>query len=206
LNQELVYDSILFCSAIEQEILGIDSRIKNKFALGVGNMEAIINLFLFLQNHSEIKEIVFIGSAGTYDTSLCSVFSIVRGKDYHYRELSTWKGESNSPKLMDTYVAEQENFIEDTIFTNWKLEKFSVNSPHSITLLSLSELPLWENAPTLENMEVFGIAKLAKTLGLGFSSILGITNEVGVNGSQDWLKNYKLVSKKLIDELNKTLF
>lgn len=203
--QESIFDKVLFCSAIEEELLGLEHSINHKLALGVGNMEAMMNCFLYLSANKEINEIIFIGSAGTYDTKLCPLFSIVKGKDYYYRELAVWKLEANSPNLLEVFIPQTEVSKNNSPFFRWNLEKYSVNSPHSISLISISDLPEWEHGPVLENMEVFGIAKLARKMGLNFTSIFGITNEVGRNGSRDWLRNYKQISKKLIQEINNFL-
>ncbi|MCG9874998.1 MAG: hypothetical protein MH321_09455 [Leptospiraceae bacterium] len=182
--------------------MGLEHSIKHKLALGVGNMEAMMNCFLYLNENKEINEIIFIGSAGTYDTKLCPLFSIVKGKDYYYRELAAWKLEANSPKLLEVFIPQTEVSKNKSIFSRWNLDTFSVNCPHSISLIPISDLPVWEHGPILENMEAFGLAKLASKLGFNFTSVFGITNEVGRNGSNDWLKNYKLVSKNLIQEIN----
>jgi nucleoside phosphorylase len=199
------FKNILFCSAIQTEIDGLDSRIVNKQDLGVGNIDSSIRLTEYITNNQNIQEIVFIGSAGSYNLSLSKIGDICFGNIYHYREISTWKGESSSPHLFVNKIFPSRGELGNFLFQELQLIELGINSPNSITNIITQNLPTWENSPILENMEVFGLARVATLLNKNFSSILGITNQVYEKGSEEWKMNYKEVAKKLINKINSAL-
>lgn len=199
------FKNIVFCSAIQTEIDGLDFRIANKLSLGVGNIDASIRLTEYLTHNPNIQEIIFLGSAGSYNPTISQVGDISFGKNYYYKEISTWKGESKSPILFVNLVQPNRGELGNYLFHKMLFKEFDVNSPNSVTNIQIKDLPFWENSPLLENMEVFGLSRVANLLNRKFSSILGITNQVNERGSEEWKRNYKDVAKKQIDILNFSL-
>jgi hypothetical protein len=53
--------------------------------------------------------------------------------------------------------------------------------------------------PLLENMELYGVAQVAKEFNIPCSAILGVTNRTDASAHKDWISNHKRVSKLLCD-------
>lgn len=195
----LIPESLLIVSAIEDEIAGLEGiqpKIKTS-VLGVGNLTAALNLSDLLNQNSSITEVLFIGSCGTYNTNLCPFPGFAMGKDYHYREISTFMEQSHTPGLMVNYTNPKPGRIQNLLREKWDIPIASVNSPNSITCIEISQ---WEKFPdeiVLENMECFGLAYVCSKRDIGFTSLFAVTNEVGSNGSKDWSKNYQSFAKNL---------
>ncbi|WCL50968.1 hypothetical protein [Leptospira sp. GIMC2001] len=192
-------DKILFCSAIAIELGDLQDFVPHSKDLGVGNLEASIQLSRILQTNPNIQEIVFIGSAGTYDPSKLFFPSYAIGRNYYYREISVWKKESYAPDLLPQFIqTESSDFGVKIVKSNNNFAIADVNSPNSITLIDPQSLPIWVETPMIENMEAFGIARVCQIMKKKFTSVFAITNAVGRDGSQEWNKNHKSMAEELI--------
>ncbi|MCC5814082.1 MAG: hypothetical protein JJT78_04945 [Leptospira sp.] len=198
-------ESTLFVSAIPQELEGLTIKSSQKLALGVGNLESAITLIQKSQENSNLKEVIFIGSCGTYDSSILAYPSFTAGNEYYYFEMSEFLNASYVPELLKNHVSIETGLIGSSIIKNLNLKQADVNSPNSLTILSKADIPKFPSHIVLENMESFGLAYACKKIGLPFTSLYAVTNEVGPKGSEDWRKNYKNLALELNTKISQFL-
>jgi nucleoside phosphorylase len=195
-------ESVLFVSAIPQELEGLTIKPSRKLALGVGNLESAIKLILRLKEVSSIKEVIFIGSCGTYDNSILAYPSFIAGNEYYYYEMSEFLNTSYVPELLRNHVSIETGLIGSQIIKNLNIKKVNVNSPNSLTIVSKKDISNFPPQFLLENMESFGLAYACKEIGVGFTSLFAVTNEVGPQGSENWRKNYKNLAIELNNKIS----
>ena len=157
--------------------------------MGIGNLEAAVNLSEYLFRNKEIRYIVFFGSCGAYEWSEIPIKSVVSPNLVFTKELAhALKLSKQIPESPDSY-----QFIPDKNF-----HPVRCNAPTTITLTELKIPPedSWVNLD-VENLELFGIAKVAAKFSLSVTAYLAVTNLVGPMGSADWTKNWKDLSHSL---------
>lgn len=193
--------SVAFVSAIPEELIDLKKNLRDYYflSMGVGNLEAAIHLQDFLFKNPNIKEIIFIGSAGSYDIKICPVPSFASGFNYYSIEYSFLKKYSHIPELLKINYKPTIGPVGKKIIKKLNLKSYSVNCPNSISLQKWN----WnmqnkiQPHPILENMECFGLASVCKKMNTKFCSIFSVTNSVCANGSVEWKKNYKILAKEL---------
>ncbi|MCW7492776.1 phosphorylase [Leptospira sp. 2 VSF19] len=174
-------------------------RASDKFpyleVMGIGNLEAAVQLSEYLSKNKEIRHIVFFGSCGVYDWSKIQVGSIISPNRVYTKELA-------HALKMAKQIPESPEFHElvpDKFFKTAKC-----NAPTTITLTELKQPPeeSWKNLE-VENLELFGIAKVATKFSITVTAYLAVTNSVGPNGSNEWAKNWKNLSESLQNQFLK---
>ncbi len=171
--------------------------------LGVGNLEAAINLQKRLLNvHEEpVSEVIFFGSAGVYPSvkgapawrglsSESYIKKIGFGKDFYSLEWSVLDGKSYQPDLMQKHIEGNPGVFASNLYTSTECFPGDVNSPDSVTLDDSIPRKMQPQL-SFENMESFGVAFTCRTSGVPFASIFSITNIVGPAGSNEWKTNYR---------------
>ncbi len=186
-------EQILVTGAIQGEIDLVQSSgfFPHCFPLGIGNLNASIQLMELVVERPALKLVVFLGSAGTYPTSGLDLFDVVSSDFITSIEFFS------DPSKQKTFPLEPIQIPESPV--RKRLEKtirfVKSNAPQSLTLGSLSKIDLEIiGLPEIENLEVYGCAKVCQNRGLDFLPLLGITNKVGKEGSLDWQKNWRTVS------------
>ncbi|MCW7470487.1 nucleoside phosphorylase-I family protein [Leptospira kanakyensis] len=181
----------LITGAFEGEvgILRASGKFPHLEVMGIGNLDAAVNLSQYLSQKKEIQNIIFFGSCGAYEWTNFSIGSIVSPNLVYTKELShTLRLSKQIPVTPEFYE----------LVTDKSFQAANCNAPTTITLAELKNPPdpSWENLE-VENLELFGIAKVAAKFSVTVTAYLAITNLVGKDGSTDWAKNWKELSHTL---------
>lgn len=184
----------LICSAIKEEIqylslLGQDIAL----ALGIGYLEAAINLENYLLNNQEekITEICFLGTAGSYKKNL-ELGELVQVKTSSLLNLGTI--------LNHAYLAK--SFADWQLVENTNLDLKKVHCLSSLEITTNYETSKkisgkYKSDFLVENMELYGVAQIAQKHQIECSSILAITNYTDAQAHENWQKNQEKCSWKL---------
>lgn len=181
----------LVTGAFEGEIgiLRASGKFPHLEVMGIGNLEAAVNLSDFLFRNKKIRHIIFFGSCGAYEWTHIPIRSIVSPKLVYTKELT------HALKLSKQIPESPESFylVSDNDFPS-----VSCNAPTTISLTELKTPPedSWVNL-AVENLELFGIAKVAAKFSVSVTAYLAVTNIVGPEGSADWAKNWKDLSHSI---------
>ncbi len=205
-------------SAIDEELEGLGMNHKSVLisSLGIGNLVASVSLTEILLQNPSIQEVIFIGSAGTYSSSICPYPGFASGSSYNYIELGVWRGISQIPEQMPVVSSPKRGKIGKEILDRLRLKTYSVNSPNSISLISWRSEIYLENSTNkrysrdfenilLENMECFGLSLVCEKKNLGFTSLFAVTNEVGPEGSAEWRNNYQKLGRELCQKIQEVV-
>ncbi|TGK86896.1 phosphorylase [Leptospira noumeaensis] len=187
----------LITGAFEGEvgILRASGKFPHLEVMGIGNLEAAINLSQFLSQNQEIQNIIFFGSCGAYEWTGISIGEIVSPNFIYTKELS------HALKLSKQIQGNPE-FYE--LVPDKSFQTANCNAPTTITLAEIKNPPesSWESLE-VENLELFGIAKVAAKFSVTVTAYLAVTNLVGPQGSTDWAKNWKTLSHSLQNQFLK---
>lgn len=181
----------LVTGAFEGEV-GI-LRSSGKFpylkVMGIGNLEAAVNLSEYLFQNKQIQQIVFLGSCGAYEWSGISINSVVSPNQVYTKELS------HALNLSKQIPVSPESFH---LRSDKDFPKVTCNAPTTISLAEIKNPPeeSWKSLD-VENLELFGISKVAAKFSIPVTAYFAVTNLVGPNGSVDWTKNWKNFSHDL---------
>jgi nucleoside phosphorylase len=166
---------LLVCSAFDKELIGLNLSIDHDRALlGIGFLEAAINLETIV-NKKKYQKIIFIGTAGSYSKN----YSIGDSVSVSETRLLLRK-DAHIPKPYPIYKLELIDNLKSAIC-------------FSSLDISLNQSLCHAN-DSVENMELYGVAKIADKYQISCSAILGITNYANANAHQDWLSNNEKVS------------
>lgn len=179
----------------EIDLLKASGKFPHLDVMGIGNLESAVQLSEYLSKNSNIRHIVFFGSCGAYEWSGITIGSFISPNRVYSKEIS------HALKI-SKQIPESPEFYE--MVPDKSLQTAACNAPTTITLIDLKHPPEepWKNLE-IENLELFGISKVAKKFSVTVTAYLAVTNLVGPNGSNDWAKNWKHLSHSL---QNKILF
>ncbi len=182
----------LICAAWNEELKSVNSDALVA-VLGIGYLEAALELTRILNEREDIDEIVFLGTCGSYNSelkigdvvSISSVSLLERGEvlglAYNVREgMSYQSGHCHAASRLAM-----------TVPCLCSLE--ITNSSE----LSTRILEHYGFTQAVENMELYGVARVASQRGIKWSAHLGVTNYTNIEAHQDWLSNHQELSKKL---------
>jgi nucleoside phosphorylase len=190
----------LICSAVESEISEIIELEQDGYLLrtiGIGLIDSAINLNQILLNNRDIKNVIFVGTAGAYQNSNLSIYDVVQGVKTDLFSLPFYERCSYFPSKMVTSLELNE-------FEN--LKKTNVASVLDINASSESFKNLFKDTGfQLEHMELFSVARVAKLLNKKVYSIFSISNIVDENAHEDWKKNNKTASLLAQEKLKELL-
>ena len=174
----------LICAAWNEELKSVSSDALVA-PLGIGYLEAALELTRILNERNDIDEIIFLGTCGSYNSELkigdvVAVSSVqllergeVLGLAYKVREgISFESGLEGVPCLCSLEIT---------------------NSSE----LSMQILKHYGFESAVENMELYGVARVASERGIKWSARLGVTNHTNIEAHQDWLSNHQDLSQKL---------
>lgn len=177
----------------EINLLSASGKFPYLEVMGIGNLEAAVQLSDYLFKNRNINHIVFFGSCGAYEWSEIPIGSFVSPSRVYTKELS------HVLKLAKQ-IPESPEFYE--LVPNKSFQTAKCNAPTTITLTELKQPPVdtWKNFE-IENLELFGIAKVASKFSVTVTAYLAVTNLVGPNGSSEWAKNWKTLSESLQNKI-----
>ena len=176
------------------------SKSKNKFNLlfKLSKKELLLNPNKKLDLYSGLNQFAFSNSFSFFD-------------------LAYIHGEAHKPKIFSNYIATENGtftkflikkmkLINDKSFFNLNENKILTNSTPYVSLKSLNKVLVnkfqkkekkFIITKSIENLEAYGLAVVAKRNKIKFSSFFALTNQIGISSSKDWFKNYKVMSEKL---------
>jgi nucleoside phosphorylase len=189
----------LICSAWSQEIQNLkNKKIDSKYelaTLGIGFLSASLALERILVENRDIEDIIFIGTAGAYSKTL-EIGNIIEVKETALLNFGTVEQKAFVPEAYEEYHC----FLK----FDRKIKKAYCLSSLEITQdtkISKKIIDVFETRDIVENMELYGLAKVAHENSKKFSSLLGITNYTNIDAHSDWKENNESVSTKLCDIL-----
>lgn len=189
---------ILICSAWEQELTAIkelaSSHKRIKIAsLGIGFLNAALKLEEILKKNAEINQIIFLGTAGAYskEVELKKLFNI---KSVALLNLGS--------KMTMSYIPE--NYHEAKNPFHAQEVKSELANAHCLTSLEISTDEKLAKLITdehqeicLENMELYGLAKIAAQHAIPWNAILAVSNHIHKDANQEWQANHQALANDL---------
>lgn len=173
---------LLICSAWQEENKYLaKSPNYTVVNLGIGFLEASLNLQkLLLKNSQKYSQIIFLASCGSYNQQV-NLGDIVEIKEARL---------FNDPKSYLCYPLE--------VFYGLDLEdRLQKAICYSSIEISLRNRIRKEKNIIVENLELYGIAKVAKEFKIPWQALLIITNFCNKQANKDWKKNHQKYSKNL---------
>ncbi len=212
---------LLICSAWEEEVktlkaqrskLNEESSIRT---LGIGYFDAALQLNKILQD-ANYSRIIFLGTGGSYSKEL-GIGDLVSISSVSLLNLGTVLEHSYVPIEYDAYECSRLQAQHSTVSANClssleitkcnqvskKIENYykdPVRHAASFIQQSSSEAGTIQ-LPLVENLELYGVAKIASEHNIPWSAFLGITNYTDANAHQDWKANQERVSEKLCESV-----
>jgi nucleoside phosphorylase len=203
------FSNVLFCGAFngETDLLNKIQGI-NVYDVGIGLHDSLFNLQrYFYKNPDRFKSIVFVGSAGSYDSDRLNIGDIVYSYKFLCKDLSEIKGLAKTPDVFTKHVLSIPDVESLKMVQKLGFVETISNSMNYVTTTNLSNEERLEHLFDVgaENMEAFSLAYVANRLSIGFLAIYYITNLVGKDGSIDWNKNWRegsnVLQSKIINYL-----
>ena len=194
----------LICSAWQEEVKHLSSTINDQHiaALGIGYLEAALRLNNILRD-GNYSRIIFLGTAGAYSEEL-QIGEIVNISSVALLNPLTIQGKGYTPCA--TVIARSEatkqsipnaNCLSSLEITNCNKLSQEIIQYYNSNFVEHSAFDI--QLPLVENMELYGVAKIASEQNIPWSALLGITNHTNANAHQDWKAHHERVSEKLCE-------
>jgi nucleoside phosphorylase len=172
-------------------------------SVGVGSIDAAINLQYIFFQYPQIEKVVFCGTAGAYLKN--SNFKI--GTIYIGKETFLCDGAAEMKLSQYAFYMSQQGLKSDFNLKQ-NIEKAKVATTLTITKDdNLASIIARNTKADLENLELFGLAKVCVLHKKVWTAILGVTNYIGKEGHLQWKQNHKRLekefNKKILLLLNK---
>ncbi len=192
---------LLICSAWEEEVKALKaqrSKLNEEIAirtLGIGFLEAALQLNKILQD-ANYSRIIFLGTAGAYSQQL-KIGDIVSVSSVALLNYLTVEAKGYLPQEYEVYESSTINNQKPAIYANC-LSSLEITKSEALSKKIInSSLFALDHLPLVENMELYGIARIASEHNIPWSALLGVTNYTNANAHQDWKTNHETVSEKL---------
>ena len=175
-------------------------------SIGIGLVSSAMGLTKLCFQYAP-KELIFIGSAGCYRAdwhigdmaySYCATQI-----ELSFLDNNTYTPIDNSVKLDFCGNVSHETFTNSWQDTLKKLPQVIVNSSNYITKTNTYNSMMSHAGITLENMEFFSVLKVAQYFQIPCIGIFCVSNFVGMQAHEEFIKNHELVKTKLHDFIAK---
>lgn len=178
----------LLCSACHSEIQGFANSSKDflQAILGIGYLEAALNLQQIILSQT-ITQIVFVGTAGSYSTNI-DLGEIV---SVHKSALLLGLKDSYIPREYQEFSS---NFVDERFKGAKCLSSLEITQNE---LLSTQIYSIQKENYLVENMELYGVARVANANNIPWSAYLGITNYTDSKAHEDWLRYNEVLSQSM---------
>ncbi len=214
----------LICAAWNEELKAVKPDALMA-PLGIGYLEAALELTRILNERGDIDEILFLGTCGSYNrdldigdvVSISSVQLLERGEvlglAYNVREGISYRAAAKSPITALRSSSACSLTDESTPLPRTRKpcsgqfgDSSSVPCLCSLEITNSSELSVqilkhYGFTKAVENMELYGVARVASQRGIKWSARLGVTNYTNIEAHQDWLANHQRLSLQLGEAL-----
>ncbi|MAE68957.1 MAG: hypothetical protein CME06_00650 [Gemmatimonadetes bacterium] len=173
--------SVLVIAATPSELRELGSGPWSVLTLGVGLVEAA--LALADAADSLPTQAWLIGTAGAYPGSGLEIGQVVMADSYRFASAAAVQGRAHLPDAQPTVASPPA-----------PAHTAPPDYPRVATLTTPSLTLAPRNAAFLgrlaqvEHLELFAAARWAERAGIEFGALLGISNEVGPSGHEQWLR------------------
>lgn len=178
------------------------------FECGIGNITAALNLQeRILRAAVPVDEVVFLGSAGVYPSAVVGYLLPAEfgfSRNFSNYEINVLEGRGKIPDLMVARIRTDPGHLGRRIITGLSLPEGQVNSPDSLTLSPADRDGVYHPLD-FENMEVFGLASVARRHNIPFCAIFALTNTVGPDGSREWAASHQTLGEELQERILRLL-
>lgn len=160
--------------------------------VGVGYHEAAVQLNALLQENSEIKDVLFTGSAGIY----ADIDSINIGDACACKETILFDAAAESGS--SAYALSLKSDPLNATLT-WNRDLYHAKVATGLSMTKNDQLAskiATNRGVELENMELYGIARMCEERSIPWNAAIGVTNQVGSQGHIQWRNNFKEVARK----------
>lgn len=201
---------ILICSAWKEEIKALSQKDLGKDVLiqelGIGYLDAALNLQKLIIDQeakgNPIERVVFLGTCGAYKGT--EIGDLLEIESTSLLNLASKLGHSYVPENFKNESIKLEALSQDKSISD--LKKAHCFSSLEITkdeaaVNKILELDLVEAGSYVENMELYGVAKLAQKHKIPCQAILGVTNLINQKAHDDWLSNHEQISQNLCEKV-----
>lgn len=156
-------------------------------SVGVGYLEAAINLQILLNQNREIKSVIFCGTAGVYqETERLAI-----GQLASCESTLLCDGAAELKQSQYVPILKREE-VSTTLPMDLPVQSAKVVTALTLTINDqLANIIRKQTDGELENMELYGIARVCEELSIPWNALLGVTNKVGSSGHEGWLKNHE---------------
>lgn len=163
-------------------------------AVGVGHFAALARLSALLTGERP-EAIVLAGTAGaTEPENVGKIFAV---QHFAYPSITGEDLPEFLPRAFITAAALQTLQLAPATV----LQNHGVSTDRTKYLSNTGYIPDSFPGPRLENMEATALAGLALTLQIPFTAIAAVTNTIGPNARNEWLKNHGKAGARLADTL-----
>lgn len=163
--------------------------------VGIGNLNAALSLERYLKG-SHVAEILFVGSCGEYQPSRSSSLpGVVFAREFMARDLASLSGQSKPLPQIGGPLQSEAGAVGSLLRMALSAPEGLVNCPESLSLVAIPVSSFQSDAASsasriFENLEAYGLARVATDNNVPFSALLAVTNGVGPHGSEEWKQNY----------------
>lgn len=165
--------------------------------VGIGNLNAALSLERYLVR-APVAEVLFVGSCGEYRRSGASALpGVVFAREFFARDISALSGQSRALPQIGASVQTEPGAVGSLLRMALSAPEAVVNCPESVSLVAVSPDDLetfasFPNAIFFENLEAYGLARVASDNRVPFAALLAVTNGVGPRGSEEWQQNFSV--------------
>lgn len=159
--------------------------------VGIGYLNAALNLQSLLKRRQEVTQVIFCGTAGVYPKyqQEIAIGTLVTAEETQWLDGASELGASRYASLLKKEIYP----CESLLFS--KLPAVKVATLLGLTASEGLASEISKQGHQVENMELFGIAKVCKRENIRCAAILGVTNGVGPLGHSQWRDHHIAVEK-----------
>lgn len=174
--------------------------------IGIGLISSAINLTKLCLQYLP-KELIFIGSAGCYSADWnigdMAYSSCATQIELSFLDDNTYTPIDNSIKLNLLVNVSHETLTSGWYYALKKIPQVIVNSSNYITKTNIYNNMMCCAGITLENMEFFSVLKVAQYFQIPCIGIFCVSNYIGPQSHDEFIKNHESVKAKLHDFITK---
>lgn len=164
-------------------------------AVGVGLVDAAVGAARAIAA-AKPSRVIFVGTAGVYPAAARAlpIGSAALAGEVRLVSTATLRGDAYAPAPLVSTTSTAEA-LRERLARAASLPVATVACPVAITKTTALARKLGATGATLENLEVFAVARAADAAGLPFAAVLGISNVVGPNAHAEWRAHHQAASR-----------
>lgn len=192
--------------APELDLIPRDLPRLHVFEAGIGSLPAALRLERSLAELPPISEVVFLGSAGVYETSAShGPGRFGRSTVFTKYDATVLEGRGRVVGPLAEALCTEKGPVAAAIEAAAGFRSGVCNSTDSVTLFQPKLVGGLAARPDFENLEAYGLAAVCLHHGLRFAAFFALTNAVSEDGSSQWREHHVSMGKTLQEIALKTL-